>query len=89
MQIRNRKLPKPRKLSNSLGDYAKYSNLGFQMVAVLLAGVFGGIKLDKVINTGFPLFTVILSFCAVIFSTYIGIKDFLKAKNKNNGKEAD
>jgi len=56
------------------------------MVAILLAGVFGGIKLDKIMNTGFPLFTVLLSFCAVIFSTYISVKDFLKNKNGKNEK---
>ena len=86
MPQKNREPKNPRKLSGSLSDYTKYSNLGFQMVVILLAGVFGGIKLDKIINTGFPLFTVLLSFCAVIFSTYISVKDFLKNKNGKNEK---
>jgi hypothetical protein len=38
------------------------------MVAVLLVGVFGGIKLDKWLNTGFPVFTVSLSFLAVVIN---------------------
>lgn len=65
------------KKAKSLRDYARYSNLGFQMVAIMLVGVFGGIRLDKWLNTGFPVFTVVLSFLAVVIAIYIGIKDFI------------
>jgi len=48
------------------------------MIAILLAGVFGGIKLDKLISTDFPIFTVTGSLVAVFISIYLGLKDFIK-----------
>jgi len=80
MQTENQKnLPKkPR----SLNDYARYSNLAFQMLAILAVGVFGGIKLDSWLKLKFPVFTVILSFLAVISAIYYGIKDYIRTKKK-------
>lgn len=59
--------------------YAKYTNLGFQMLFVILLGVFGGIKLDEIITAlTFPVFTVSFSILSVVLSIYIAIKDLLK-----------
>jgi F0F1-type ATP synthase assembly protein I len=66
-------------LSN-LSDAAKYSTIAFQMIAIILVGVFGGIKLDQVIRFEFPVFTVVLTIVSVIFSMYYAIKDLLKMK---------
>jgi F0F1-type ATP synthase assembly protein I len=60
-----------------LHSYATYSSLAFQMLAIILIGVFGGLKLDDWINTR-PIFTIILTVLAVIFSIYYAIKDFIK-----------
>lgn len=79
MQQKDQKNQK--KISNNLVEYARYSSLAFQMAFILLAGVFGGIKLDKLVKLEFPLFTILLSFFAVVFATYYGIKDLLR-KNK-------
>ena len=59
--------------------YAKYSGMAFQMIAVLLIGALGGLKLDEYLGTS-PLFTVILLCSAVIIAVYIVIKDALKKK---------
>jgi ATP synthase protein I len=75
MQEKNPNVP-PKK-AKSLRDYARYSNLGFQMVVIMLVGVFGGIKLDNWLETGFPVFTIVLSFLSVVIAIYIGIKDFI------------
>jgi hypothetical protein len=48
------------------------------MVAIILIGVFGGIKLDKWLSLKFPVFTVILSLFGIGIALYTGIKDFLK-----------
>lgn len=64
--------------TDPLKDYAKYSNIGFQMIVTILLGVFGGIKLDAWIKTGFPVFTLVLTVLSVILAIYIAIKDFLK-----------
>jgi hypothetical protein len=49
--------------------------MAFQMVIIIGAGVFGGIKLDDWLHMRFPLFTLILSLVAVGLSIYYMIKD--------------
>jgi F0F1-type ATP synthase assembly protein I len=75
-----KKQTKPEKTAKSLSEYAKYSNLAFQMLAIILVGVFGGIKLDKWLKPSFPVFTVVLSFLSVIFALYYVLKDFIRKK---------
>jgi F0F1-type ATP synthase assembly protein I len=65
------------KLKNNINTFAKYSGLAFEMVFIIGAGVFGGIKLDQVFNTS-PIFTVILSFIGVILAIYFAVKDLLR-----------
>ncbi len=62
----------------SLREYARYSNLAFKLVAVVLAAFFMGWQLDKWINTGFPLFTLLLSIGGLATMLYLLIKDFSK-----------
>jgi ATP synthase protein I len=60
-------------------DFAKYSAIGFQMIAIIIIGVVGGMKLDKwITGIEFPVFTMVLSISSVVFATYYAIKDFLK-----------
>jgi len=61
-----------------LNNYLKYSNLALQMIVIILAGVFGGIKLDEWFSLKFPVFTLILTVLSVSGSIYFAIKDFLK-----------
>lgn len=68
------------KTAKSLSNYAKYSNLAFQMIAIIFVGVFGGIKLDQWLHMNFPVFTVVLSLAGTAGAIYFGIKDFLKMK---------
>lgn len=68
------------KTKKQLNNYARYSGMAFQMVGIILIAVFGGIKLDKWIGTGIPLFTVSFSILSVILSLYLLVKDFLKKK---------
>lgn len=64
-------------------DFAKYSAIGFQMIAIIVIGILGGMKLDKWITSiEFPLFTMLLSISSVIFATYFAIKDFIKPPKK-------
>ena len=50
---------------SQLNNYARYSGLAFQMIAIILVGVFGGIKLDQVVKWEFPVFTLVLTILAV------------------------
>ena len=77
--MQEKKPKNPEKTAKSLSDYAKYSNLAFQMIAIILIGVFGGIKIDHWLKLKFPVFTVILVFIGCTgLAMYYGIKDFLK-----------
>lgn len=72
------KMKNLKKKKKYLDNYARYTSIAFQMLAIILAGVWGGIKLDQLIGLDLPVFTVILSVIAVIFSIYYVIKDFLR-----------
>jgi len=61
------------KKTKNLKAYARYSGLAFEMMAVISAGVFGGIKLDEIIRTK-PVFTIILSLISVVAAMYFVIK---------------
>lgn len=66
------------KKKKSFDNYVKYSGLGFQMLAIIAAGVFGGYKLDKMSGNRFPVFLLLLSVFSVGMSIYIAISDLLK-----------
>lgn len=68
------KLKNPKK---SLNDYAKYSSISFQMVAIILIGVFAGVKLDEWMVNGTPIFTLIFTVLAVVLAIYYAIKDLI------------
>jgi ATP synthase protein I len=61
-----------------LNDFARYSGLGFQMIAIILATTWGGIKLDKLAGFEAPIFTIILSLFGVFAAIYVAVKDFIK-----------
>lgn len=69
--------PKKRPFDN----YLKYSNIAFQLVAAILIGVFGGIKLDEWLGTD-SAFTIILSLLGVFAGLYLVLKEFLKPPKK-------
>lgn len=63
---------------NSLNDYVKYSSIAFQMIFIILIGVYIGVKLDEFITNGKPVFTLIFSLVSVSLAIYYVIKDFIK-----------
>lgn len=62
----------------ALKAYARYTSIAFQMLVIILAGVFGGRELDKWIDIGFPVFTLILTILSVLLAIYSVIRDLLK-----------
>lgn len=68
----------PRK--NRLDAYVKYSGMGIQMLVIIFAGAYGGIKLDKVLSLKFPVFTITLSLLAVVVAIWFVIKDLIRKK---------
>jgi len=53
--------------------------MAFQMLAIILVGVFAGFNLDKWLNTK-PVLTVILSILSVFLSIYYVTRGLLKKK---------
>ena len=78
--MNNQSKPNQEKSKQSTpNNYVRYTGIAFQMIAIILVGVFGGIKLDQAIKRmEFPLFTLIFTFLAVCLSIYYTIKDLIK-----------
>ena len=70
--------PSFEKKKKSLDNYTRYSSIAFQMLVIILAGVFGGMKLDQWLNLKIPVFTIVLSVLAVILSIYTVTRDLMK-----------
>ncbi|MBN2892349.1 MAG: AtpZ/AtpI family protein [Bacteroidales bacterium] len=66
------------KKPDELRKIGKYLNMPFQMLAIIGLGVFGGIKLDKLLNLNFPVFTIILAILSVVLAIYVVVKDLIK-----------
>lgn len=62
-------------------SYMKYSGMAFQLFAGILLGVWGGIKLDDLLNSK-PWFTVILSLLGIAAGLYAVLKDFIRPGKK-------
>lgn len=58
-------------------DFIKYSNLAFEMIAIMAVGVFAGYKLDQWLKLDFPAFTLGLMILSVIGAIYHVIRKFL------------
>jgi F0F1-type ATP synthase assembly protein I len=67
-----------RQENKDLNDWAKYSGIAFQMVAIIAVTTWGGIKLDKLAGFKTPVFTIILSLLGVFAAIYTAVKDFIK-----------
>ena len=75
-----KKKKESQKNKERLSSYVKYSGIAFQMIAIILLGVFGGMKMDKWLKTEKPVFTALLSVLAVILAIYYSIKDLIRTK---------
>jgi F0F1-type ATP synthase assembly protein I len=59
------------------------------MLVIILAGVFGGIKLDEWLGLSIPVFTVVFSILAVILSIYTVTKDLMKPSRGTDKKSPE
>jgi len=64
-----------------LNNYAKYSSMAFQMIAIILLGTYGGVKLDEYLKLENQIFTIILSLFSTVAAIYLFLKEFLKKNN--------
>jgi apolipoprotein N-acyltransferase len=57
--------PNHNKTTNPLKQYARYSGIAFQMMAVMAFSAWLGLKADKYLELQFPLFTLIFIITAL------------------------
>ncbi len=60
-----------------MNAYVRFSGLAFQMGGIILAGVWGGMKLDEHFQYDQPWFTIGLSLLAVFGALYQVIKQVI------------
>ena len=65
---------------NWMTNYGRYSSVAFQMIVIVLGGVFFGYKLDKWLHIEKHIFLVILSIMSGFVALYFAFKDLLRFK---------
>ncbi|HUX55835.1 MAG TPA: AtpZ/AtpI family protein [Bacteroidales bacterium] len=76
-QSQKNKIPKKTE-NKGIQDFAKYSSIAFQMIAIILVTTWGGIKLDTLFGFEKPVLTIILSLLGVFAAIYTAVRDFIK-----------
>ncbi len=56
---------------------ARYSGLVFEMLGIIALGTFLGTKIDSNRNSGFPIWTIVLSLLSISIALYVVLKDLL------------
>ena len=65
---------------NKLDDFIRYSSLGFEMMAIIGVGTFGGYKIDQWMKNDFKGFTLGLMIFSVVLAIIYGTRSLLKKK---------
>ena len=68
------KYQKPKK---RLDDFIRYSNMAFEMVAIMGIGTWSGVLIDDWLELGFPVFTLVLMILSVVGAIYHAIRKFI------------
>ena len=66
---------------SAMKNYARYTGLGFQMIAIILIFYWAGTKLDERSASESPIYTAILSVLGVFVGLYVSLKDFIFKKD--------
>lgn len=73
----------PQKQPNTL---LRFSNLTFQMGAIIGLSAWGGVKLDEYFKTKDPYFTIVLSLLGIGVAMYVVIKGVTSQSNNDKDK---
>jgi hypothetical protein len=65
---------------NKFDDFIRYSSLGFEMMAIIGAGTFGGYKIDQWMKNEFKGFTLGLMILSVVIAIVYATRNLLKKK---------
>jgi F0F1-type ATP synthase assembly protein I len=61
-------------------NYGRYSSIAFQMIVIVLGGVFLGYKIDIWIHSNKHIFLIIFSLLSGFLALYLAFRDLLKFK---------
>ncbi len=73
--MKNRQNQKKKK---SFDNFIRYSSLGFEMMAIIGFGTFGGYKIDQWLKNDFYVFTLVLMVFSVIVAIVYATRNLLK-----------
>lgn len=73
--------PKLPKKKNKLNSYAKFSGIAFQMIGIILLGAFVGVKMDRHFPNKHDIWTITITFVAVLISVVTVIRSINSATN--------
>lgn len=65
---------------NKFDNFIRYSSLGFEMMAIIGAGTFGGYKIDQWMKNEFKGFTLGLMILSVILAIFYATRNLLRKK---------
>ena len=65
---------------NKVDNFIRYSSLGFEMMAIIGAGTFGGYKIDQWMKNEFKGFTLGLMIFSAVLAIIYGTRNLLKNK---------
>jgi len=68
------KYQKPKK---KFDDFVRYSNMAFEMIAIMGVGTWSGILIDGWLKLEFPVFTLVLMILSVIGAIYNAVRKFI------------
>ncbi len=72
------------KKNRSLNNYAKYSAIAFQMIAIIGVGSFIGFKIDQYFENQNSLWTIIFSLGSTIFAVFFVIRRIIADSKEDN-----
>jgi hypothetical protein len=75
---------KKQKPSSKINKYARFTGIGFQMIAIIGLGSYGGVKLDEAYPNNYSLWTIICSLASVGIAMYFVVKQVTDFTNRNN-----
>jgi F0F1-type ATP synthase assembly protein I len=70
-------VPNNQKSKKRFDDFIRYSNLAFEMIAIMAAGTGAGWAVDHWLELKFPVFTLVLMVLSVIGAIYQAVRKFL------------
>ncbi|MFD2587996.1 AtpZ/AtpI family protein [Croceitalea marina] len=72
----------PEKGEPSLNNYARFSGIAFQMIAIIAGGTYIGVLLDDKYPNEHSIYTLICSLFSVLISIYFVIRRIIKMSKR-------